>query len=370
MPGEQRVLELREDRVLVAHDDGEQLLAGLDLGDRVAAQLLLHGDRGPSGVPELAEGGGRGCGAPSGDEVMGANLSPAPRACRRFGMARRPASGQHSRRAPALVRRHVLGPARVIGAHGRDRRLARAVSGAGDQVVSGEDGTTTTLARRASTRARAAALDRRRHGDRRAPRGRGARPAGGADPAHDQLRAGLRQRRRDHRRRGRREVEQPSSGTAAGRSSSRPDRALVLDPVDGRPRRRADARCALEGRRPRPARRRLPARHPGGRGRAGVATPRDAVDVRGRPKAAVRGPRRRRARARPTDQAHTFTGPGSVHLEGDLDVTSEQGAQRATSLDLSDGAVRAHVLTPPRRRLDGVRSGAEPAPRRPRLGDG
>ena len=59
VPGEERVLELREDRVLVAHDDGEQLLAGLDLGDGVAAQLLLHGDRGPSGGPELAEGGGR-----------------------------------------------------------------------------------------------------------------------------------------------------------------------------------------------------------------------------------------------------------------------------------------------------------------------
>ena len=59
--GEQGVLELREHRVLVAlHDHGEEHLAGLDAGDGVAAQLLLHRHRDPPRLAELADRGGRG----------------------------------------------------------------------------------------------------------------------------------------------------------------------------------------------------------------------------------------------------------------------------------------------------------------------
>ena len=58
MTGEQRVLELRHDRVLVAHDTGEQRLAGGDACDGVAADLLLHRQRRPARRPELTERAG------------------------------------------------------------------------------------------------------------------------------------------------------------------------------------------------------------------------------------------------------------------------------------------------------------------------
>ena len=75
--GEQRVLELREDGVLVAlHDHREEHLARLDAGDGVASQLLLHRHRGPPRLAELADRGGRGV---RGSRGHGANLSPGPR---------------------------------------------------------------------------------------------------------------------------------------------------------------------------------------------------------------------------------------------------------------------------------------------------
>ena len=55
--GEQRVLELREDGVLVAEHAGEQRLAGADPGDGVAPHLLLDRDGLPARLAELAEGG-------------------------------------------------------------------------------------------------------------------------------------------------------------------------------------------------------------------------------------------------------------------------------------------------------------------------
>ena len=57
MPGEEGVLELGQDGVVVAEDPGEERLAGPDLGDGVAPQLLLDGHGLPARVPELAEGG-------------------------------------------------------------------------------------------------------------------------------------------------------------------------------------------------------------------------------------------------------------------------------------------------------------------------
>ena len=60
MAGEEGVLELRQDGVLVAQHDREQRLAGLDLGDGVAPQLLLDRDGGPARLAELAERGGGG----------------------------------------------------------------------------------------------------------------------------------------------------------------------------------------------------------------------------------------------------------------------------------------------------------------------
>ena len=60
MAGEQRVLELRQDGVLVALHHREERLAGLDARDGVAPQLLLHRHRGPPRLAELADRGGRG----------------------------------------------------------------------------------------------------------------------------------------------------------------------------------------------------------------------------------------------------------------------------------------------------------------------
>ena len=59
MAGEQGVLELRHDGLLVAEHAVEQRLAGGDLGDGVAPDLLLDRDGLPAGGPELAQGGHR-----------------------------------------------------------------------------------------------------------------------------------------------------------------------------------------------------------------------------------------------------------------------------------------------------------------------
>ena len=56
--GQEGVLELGDDRVLIAQHAREQWLAGADLGDRVAPQLLFDRAGHPSGLAELAEGGG------------------------------------------------------------------------------------------------------------------------------------------------------------------------------------------------------------------------------------------------------------------------------------------------------------------------
>ena len=55
--GQQRVLELRQDRVLVAQDPVDQRLAGGDLAGGVAPHLLLDGDGLPAGLPELTQRG-------------------------------------------------------------------------------------------------------------------------------------------------------------------------------------------------------------------------------------------------------------------------------------------------------------------------
>src|SRR5690606_25927939 len=61
VPGEQGVLELGQDGVLVAEHRRDQLLPGGDAGDGVAADLLLHRDGGPARGPELAQSGGPWC---------------------------------------------------------------------------------------------------------------------------------------------------------------------------------------------------------------------------------------------------------------------------------------------------------------------
>ena len=58
VPGQEGVLQLRHHGGLVAEHPVEQGLAGGDLGDGVAADLLLHGERLPAGLAELTEGGG------------------------------------------------------------------------------------------------------------------------------------------------------------------------------------------------------------------------------------------------------------------------------------------------------------------------
>ena len=58
--GEDGVLELREDGVLVAEHALDQRLPRPDAGDGVASHLLLDGNRGPAGLAQLADGGGTG----------------------------------------------------------------------------------------------------------------------------------------------------------------------------------------------------------------------------------------------------------------------------------------------------------------------
>ena len=58
--GEEGVLELREDGVLVAEHPLDQGLTRPDAGDGVAPHLFLDGDRGPAGLAQLADGGGAG----------------------------------------------------------------------------------------------------------------------------------------------------------------------------------------------------------------------------------------------------------------------------------------------------------------------
>src|SRR5439155_16434063 len=61
LAGEDGVLQLRDDAVVVAADAGEEGLAGGELADQVAAQLGLDGLDAVLGLAELAEGLGEGC---------------------------------------------------------------------------------------------------------------------------------------------------------------------------------------------------------------------------------------------------------------------------------------------------------------------
>src|SRR5262249_33071893 len=53
---EQRILDLREDRFLVADDSGEDALAALERPDEVLADLGLDGARRVPALPQLADG--------------------------------------------------------------------------------------------------------------------------------------------------------------------------------------------------------------------------------------------------------------------------------------------------------------------------
>jgi hypothetical protein len=105
---------------------------------------------------------------------------------------------------------------------------------------------------------------------------------------------------------------------------------VIVDLVDG------EVRCALGG----GAHTVLPGDYqldtPVAVGGSGIATPRDAVAFTAGSKAAFEG-RGDAALVLAKDAPHHFTGPGRVHLVGDLVVTTEQGDQVATSLDLASG---------------------------------
>jgi hypothetical protein len=60
VPGEQRVLELRQDRVVEADDPVDERLAGRDAGQRVRPDLVLDRPRLPSARSQLTEGAGTG----------------------------------------------------------------------------------------------------------------------------------------------------------------------------------------------------------------------------------------------------------------------------------------------------------------------
>jgi hypothetical protein len=110
---------------------------------------------------------------------------------------------------------------------------------------------------------------------------------------------------------------------------------MVLDPaevdlVDGQ------IRCALEGGAHTLQAGEYELDTPVAVGGSGIATPRDRVEFEAGREARFEG-HGDAALLLSEDQEHTFTGPGLVHLVGDLVVISEQGAQAASSLDLTDG---------------------------------
>src|SRR5262249_36064630 len=75
VPGDERVLELRQDGVLVADDPVDELLALRDARDRVAAHLLLDRSRRPAALLQLAEGPGTGHGATPASKVVSVTVS-------------------------------------------------------------------------------------------------------------------------------------------------------------------------------------------------------------------------------------------------------------------------------------------------------
>ena len=58
MAGQDRVLDGRDDRVLIPHDAGQDLAAVGKARDEVRAELVLHGARPPAAGPELGDRGG------------------------------------------------------------------------------------------------------------------------------------------------------------------------------------------------------------------------------------------------------------------------------------------------------------------------
>jgi hypothetical protein len=73
--GEDGVLDLREDGVLIAHHPLDDGLARRDAGQGVATHLVLDGDRSPTRRPELAQGRGPGRGGCRGSIRIGLRLN-------------------------------------------------------------------------------------------------------------------------------------------------------------------------------------------------------------------------------------------------------------------------------------------------------
>ena len=71
--GQNRVRQLRNDRIVVAPDAGEERLAGLEFGDQALAQFVLDRTRAVAGGLKGAEGGGSrsggGCGRAHGGKL-------------------------------------------------------------------------------------------------------------------------------------------------------------------------------------------------------------------------------------------------------------------------------------------------------------
>ena len=58
MPGQDRVLDRGQDRLLEADDGREDLHAGRESLEQVGAELFLDRSRAPAGGPQLGDGGG------------------------------------------------------------------------------------------------------------------------------------------------------------------------------------------------------------------------------------------------------------------------------------------------------------------------
>ena len=60
LPGEDGVLDLRDDGLFIADDAGEDVFARAHLANQVLAHLLLDGEHPVAALAELADGGGTG----------------------------------------------------------------------------------------------------------------------------------------------------------------------------------------------------------------------------------------------------------------------------------------------------------------------
>ena len=334
MAGEQRVLELRQDGVLVAqHDHREERLAGLDRAMALRRSSSFTGTDVQPDSRSWPSVAGAGCEAV---EVMAANLSPAPAL-----LYRHARSGTVS----AVRLRWFLDDDDDPGRHRRRHRAGQPRARSRRRPASDQ------VDRRAPRRPRARAATHRRTGDLVAERRR-ARSAAPSPPCTSTARCSIRARCRRRSPSPRSAASATAGGSPACSSTGRPRRSSGTPAARSCCRRAArscSTRCGSTSRRrgcgstsPTRVHVLTPGTYhldtPVAVGTSGVAGARESVTFEAVDGSTFEAPRRRRARPRRGEPRHVL-GPGKVHLEGTLELTDGVGH-----------AHRSRRSTPPRAR--------------------